>query len=575
MMEKPLQQANGPPSDCVGGSADGGDAARRSAFILVDPVVQYTEFLDRCATAHLVSVCVLINSVEKCRDEASEERVVASFRRRETRFDHVVGAPNVVAALDRLQYLAERAGLRYVGAAAIDSETGQDSVDILASCLGLPHNDLATLRARRDKVQMKRAVRAAGLRCAQWTTCDRLSALPAALAPHRFPVVVKAPQGTGSIQVWICGTPEEARRAVETILSKRDFFGRHSLFALIEEYLPGTEYAANLFAAGGEVHIESIWRYDKGRSASGCPVYRRAELLDCTAPHLEPLARYARAVARAVGLRIGPGHLELKWEEGASGGDGGPCMVEIASRVSGGWKSSMTALVVPDWDPFQAALDVYRGVPPALPPSFRPQGAVLHVFLRAPRPGTVRRVRGLAQIRALPTYFWDLLYVAEGARVRATADLFSHPASVFLVQRSSNPRFCVLSLSYSLFLTRSVPRQTPGVPRARLDEDERAGEEGEGEEGGGAHSSSSSPPSSSAEEAGEEEAGPWQPTRRAAAGAGAGGEEASGHPNKRREPPTSSSSSSDPSPTPSSPPGSPTSSPSVACPAPLPPPPLA
>mmetsp|Transcript_19756 Transcript_19756/g.32923 ORF Transcript_19756/g.32923 Transcript_19756/m.32923 type:complete len:496 (+) Transcript_19756:168-1655(+) len=419
----------------------GPEHSRRShtAFVFVDPVSQYTRLLDRVIQEGLVPICVLIHKLEGVKDAGEAERVAASYHRTQPRFAHVLPAVSVTSAVERLQDVADRESLEIVGVTAADSETGQEYADLIAASLGVPHNVLSKLRSRRDKAQMKMAVMAAGLRCAKFTRCRSVESVSECMSGHVYPVVVKTPCGSGTTQVWVCHTEQQVRECVGEVLQRPDYFGRRAFFALIEEYLGGTEYAVNMFCTPLEVQVTDLWQYTKVETAKGVVMYRRAELLDATDPKFANMVQYAKGVARAVGINLGPSHLEVKMEEGKE-----PVMVEIGARLAGGWKSSLTMLVVPGWDAFKAIFNVFLGRDVLFPRTFRPTGSVFHCFCALERGGYAKRILGIEGIMKLATYRGHVLHVEEGQYIQPTTDLFSHPLMVFLAGNGPFARAKVL-----------------------------------------------------------------------------------------------------------------------------------
>eukprot|EP00741_Cyanophora_paradoxa_P007000 tig00001067_g6772.t1 len=434
----------------VGVRQETGDGTRR-AFIFLDPLSQDPELIARCVARGDIAVALILHRLESHWGQEGPldiDAVLQWFKTWEPRFSHVLGATSVALAVDQLQALAITENIRYVGCASIDNDAGQDTCDLIAATLGLPHNTLHQFRARRNKLAMKVAAMAAGLRCARFSVCRSQLDVAAALAKHedRWPIVVKTPAGAGTVQVKICRSRAEVESAVGNVLNTPDWFKRRAPYALVEEYLPGTEFAVNMMCTPDHgTHVTDIWRYTK-REDAGVPVYQRAELCDCTdGERFGRLAEYGRAVAGAVGMRVGPCHLECKVSEA-----GEPVMLEVAARFSGGYKPALAAFVT-SWDPFLAALDVFEGREPKLPASFKPRAHVFHVFCSVSRGGLVQRIRGLQEITRLPSYHGHMLYAEAGAALQPTTDLFTHPLSVFLVHRERDQLLLDESRVHNLF----------------------------------------------------------------------------------------------------------------------------
>lgn len=201
----------------------------------------------------------------------------------------------------------------------------------LASRLGLPHNTLDAVRLLRDKRAMKQRWAQAGVptaRCFEGQTVAEVSGFDL-----RYPVIVKPVFGAGSAGVRLVHDEAELAGQVRAVLR----FNRTTLMGeghdrsgyLVEEYVPGTEYAVDLVVDGDEVLQVGILR--KG-DADG-PTF--PDRLYCTAPDL-PAELRARLVetaldaVRACGMRLGGAHVEIRVDHGE------PCVIEAAARPGAG-----------------------------------------------------------------------------------------------------------------------------------------------------------------------------------------------------------------------------------------------
>jgi len=154
---------------------------------------------------------------------------------------------DIFAITQQLQIIEKEYNLQIDGVIPL-SEVGVEVSDLIASCLGLPHNPLELLTARRDKGFMKQAVESAGLRIAKYA---RISSIDNAHINMQqlqlaYPIVVKVPSGFSTTGVYICSNDEEATKALNSIIGKTGPDGRIVKMALLEEYIDGTEFAINL-----------------------------------------------------------------------------------------------------------------------------------------------------------------------------------------------------------------------------------------------------------------------------------------------------------------------------------------
>jgi biotin carboxylase len=198
--------------------------------------------------------------------------------------------------------------------------------------LGLPANDPRAAQAARDKYVMRSMLLAAGVKCPRFQMF-RIGEDPAGLAPDlEFPVVVKPRRLSGSRGVIRANDEDElaaAIRRVTAILSgEGDEASAGTL--LIEQYLPGSEVAVEGVVRDGELQVLAI--FDKPDPLEG-PYFE--ETIYVTPSRLPPhvqrtIARETAEAARALGLRHGPIHAELRIHDERA------WLLEIAGRSIGG-----------------------------------------------------------------------------------------------------------------------------------------------------------------------------------------------------------------------------------------------
>ncbi|KAL7524579.1 hypothetical protein ACHAWF_002667 [Thalassiosira exigua] len=163
-------------------------------------------------------------------------------------------------------------------------------------------------------------------------------------------------------------------------------------YALLEESTGGEEFALNLVASPTTpqgVQVTFIWVNLVSNFAllhlRHC-LRVRDSILTLPDPRIcrcttrstwtgyKELVVYAEGVCRAVGIKYGVGHCELKakfdekrnrWVD--------PVMIEIASHFAGVRKVIMAEATIAGWHPFDAMVDAYCGFPCRLPPSFSPR----------------------------------------------------------------------------------------------------------------------------------------------------------------------------------------------------------
>ena len=201
-----------------------------------------------------------------------------------------------------------------------------------SAALGLPHNAPEAALAARDKYEMRVLLERGGVASPRFTlhtTADDPHTV-AATAP--YPCVVKPLRLSGSRGVQRADTPDElvtAIRRLGRLLDSLDADPAPKPF-LIETFIPGFEVALEGLLNHGALDVLAL--FDKPDPLDG-PFFE--ETLYVTPSRLPAevqaaIARCAADAARALGLREGPMHAELRVN------DAGPWIVELAGRSIGG-----------------------------------------------------------------------------------------------------------------------------------------------------------------------------------------------------------------------------------------------
>ena len=280
-----------------------------------------------------------------------------------------------------------------------------DATTVIAAkaseALGLKHNPIEAVLAARDKRRLRRALAAAGL------PCPRFRVFPIAVDPHaaalevsHYPVVLKPAALSASQGVIRADDPAGFAAAFERIarlLRTPEIAVRRDPaleWIIAEEYIPGAEVALEGMLRGGELRVLAL--FDKPDPLEG-PFFE--ETIYVTPSRLEAadqaaLAGAAASAARALGLREGPIHAELRLNAR------GPWLIEIAARSIGGLCSrtlrfgagvSLEELIL--------AHALGRDAPLESERERRPAGVMM---IPIPRAGLLRGVSGIDEARAVP-----------------------------------------------------------------------------------------------------------------------------------------------------------------------------
>ncbi len=241
----------------------------------------------------------------------------------------------------------------------------------LRAALGLPGLSVASAQKCADKRAMKRAARAAGLRCADVVEAEEALGADALVERLGLPLVIKTAVGSGG-------------RGTSVV---------HHRAEVPDELPPG--WMAESFVDGVEMSVETVCVDDQALLVNPSQYLVPAWSSLVPAPlgdGARAVVEHAEAARRALGVTSGIAHLEVFLTAD------GPVFGELAARPPGGHLMRLMALAY-GIDPWEVLFRVELGERPALPDRARQSAAVqiLH-----PGPGTVRTVEGVERARALP-----------------------------------------------------------------------------------------------------------------------------------------------------------------------------
>ncbi|WP_158688092.1 MULTISPECIES: acetyl-CoA carboxylase biotin carboxylase subunit family protein [Actinomycetes] len=316
--------------------------------------------------------------------------------------DDVIHVSNV-QNLDEVRVAAlELWDRRKFDAVLAPGETSIPAAGYLRSYFGLPGISFEVAHAFCDKSAMKARLRRGGIPVAGSTLVYRASALPATIAAHGFPAVVKPSWCDGAADVHVIANEFDAAAIALpdgplSVASEPPF--------LVEDYVPfDEEYHCDGLVQDGRVVFTAVAKYLTPPLRSIGKVFG-----SCTLPHEDPdaaaLRRLHADVVKVMGLRDSVTHLEVfRSPDGFVVG-------EIACRPGGGGVPHMlrTAYGFDTWDHYTAAsLNEKRNWYP------RATGKV-HAWVMFPvEPGVVKRVPDVAAFEEWPEIDDFQLKIAAG-----------------------------------------------------------------------------------------------------------------------------------------------------------------
>ncbi len=207
---------------------------------------------------------------------------------------------------------------------------------VASAPLGLPHNPPEATRAARHKATLRRLLQAAGVRTPRHRVLPVDPALERAVRDQAYPCVLKPTFLAASRGVIRANNPEEfaaAFRRIAALLALPEVAGKGKEAAreiLVEEFVPGAEVALEGLLISGQLKVLAL--FDKPDPLDG-PYFEETIYVTPSrhaAAARDAIASTTAAAVRAIGLREGPIHAELRLN------DRGPWLIEIAARSIGG-----------------------------------------------------------------------------------------------------------------------------------------------------------------------------------------------------------------------------------------------
>ncbi|MER5936415.1 ATP-grasp domain-containing protein [Streptomyces sp. NPDC001928] len=285
---------------------------------------------------------------------------------------------------------------------------------LLSARLGLRGLDLAAVDKVRHKARMREAVAAAGLEVPKFTVVRELTEIDEACAYVGFPAVIKPVDSGGSVHVSRVDSVEEARTAMAAMHAEEglEFDRALTSDAILEQYVPGTEYSADGYVRDGEVVVVAVTRKLLG------PEPRFLELGHLTpapldTPTRDEIASYATGVVEAVGITTGPFHCELRLN------DGRPVLMEVAARLPGDKITELMEMATGLALPGRVLADLTGADPVSAQAHREPVAKAAGIrFLTAGGAGSYTRLDGWEELTTEPWVVASPVLIAPGAGIK-------------------------------------------------------------------------------------------------------------------------------------------------------------
>src|SRR5713226_1424940 len=294
---------------------------------------------------------------------------------------------------------------RVHGIVAVDDDTAVVAAAI-AQELGLRGNPCAAAAAARDKHQQRQLLAAAGVAVPRFEL-RAIAADPDGLAHGAsYPCVLKPLRLSASRGVVRADDPPgfvAAFRRIKAILEQPDLAecGDWARHVLVEEFVPGREVAVEGLVTRGSLRVLAM--FDKPDPLDGPffeeTIYVTPSRLARTAQ--QDIAACAQAAVRALGLREGPIHAEIRHN------DRGAWLIELAARPIGGRCSGALRFESGETgngrrDTSLEELIIRHALGMELPTLEREHQASGVMMIPVPGAGVLREVRGVDAAQAVP-----------------------------------------------------------------------------------------------------------------------------------------------------------------------------
>ncbi|OGS01934.1 MAG: hypothetical protein A3G41_08960 [Elusimicrobia bacterium RIFCSPLOWO2_12_FULL_59_9] len=304
-----------------------------------------------------------------------------------------------------------------------------------SKALSLPHNAAAAIRAARDKALMRGLLKKAGVPSPDFKVFSAAGAPERFAGSVRYPCVLKPARlsaSQGVIRADDAGQFISAFKRIGKILrgmspdsKESQNFGR----ILAEDFIPGKEAALEGLLTGGKLRVLAL--FDKPDPLDGPffeeTIYVTPSRLPAAAQ--KQIARRAQEAVRALGLREGPVHAELRIPAS------GPKIIEIAARSIGGLCSKSLR--------FKAGMSLEElilrhALRAPMDSAERESLASGVMMIPIPRTGILREVRGRREALKLPGVEEISITIPAGHAVTALPEGRRYLGFIFA--RAKRPR---------------------------------------------------------------------------------------------------------------------------------------
>lgn len=260
---------------------------------------------------------------------------------------------------------------------------------VAAACetLGIPGISPETALRATDKGAMIQAFEAHGVEHPWYLLVSKPEELADLSGRVRYPCVVKPTDNAGSRGVVLCRDEAELLSAYD--YAKSESYGGE---VIIEEYLEGPEFSVEVMVVDGQPKVLQI----TDKLTTGAPHFVEMGHSQPTrqpAWAQEKISDLAVRACRAVGITVGPAHVEIILTPK------GPVMVELGARMGGDCIATHLVPLSSGIDMVGAAIRLSAGKAADLTPTRRKGSAIRYFHTPA---GILRGIEGVDAAKAVP-----------------------------------------------------------------------------------------------------------------------------------------------------------------------------
>lgn len=260
---------------------------------------------------------------------------------------------------------------------------------VAAACqeLGLPGISFDTALKATDKGEMIKAFKKHNVEHPWFFIISDKNAFDSIIKEISYPCIIKPTDNAGSRGVMLCHDESELINGYSYASHESRAGG-----VIIEEYLQGPEFSVEVMVVDGVPHVLQI----TDKITTGAPHFVE---MGHTQPTMQPddvkekIEGLARRAVLAVGINIGPAHVEMILTKQ------GPKMVELGARMGGDCITTHLVPLSTGIDMVAATIKLACGEPVDIVPKYN-KGAAIRYFDTSV--GILKRIDGVEEARSIP-----------------------------------------------------------------------------------------------------------------------------------------------------------------------------